>query len=132
MSPSPTSSALRRWAAEELGRHDPRLICEAALAVGSFSSRAWIDTVDVPVAVIATEQDQLVPLRRQLKLAEHIPSAVLHPVKGDHFAVTRQTTQWLAALTDSCDEVTRRAGTWHERRWRTTTTGAPPGEGRSA
>lgn len=103
---------LRRWSAEELRRHDPRLVCEAALAVGSFSSRGWIDGVDVPVAVIATEDDQLVPLRRQLKLADHIPSAVLHPVKGDHFSVTRQAEVFLDALLDSCREVTARTERW--------------------
>ena len=118
---------LRRWAADELSRHDPRLVCEAALAVGSFSSRGWIDGVDVPVAVIATEQDQLVPLRRQLKLADHIPSAVLHPVRGDHFAVTRQADEFLAALVESCDEVSRRT-----RRWRMTTLGAGDAPGDAA
>lgn len=103
---------LRRWSAEELRRHDPRMVCEAALAVGAFSSRDWIDGVDVPVAIIATEDDQLVPLRRQLKLADHIPSAVLHPVKGDHFAVTRQADVFLDALLESCREVTDRTARW--------------------
>lgn len=116
------SAELRRWSADELSGHDPRLVCEAALAVGAFSSREWIDGVDVPVAVIATEQDQLVPLRRQLKLAEHIPSAVVHPVRGDHFAVTRQADQFLAALLESCDEVSVRTT-----RWRMTTLGAKQG-----
>lgn len=111
---------LRRWAAEELRRHDPRMVGEAAVAIGSFSSRDWIDGVDVPVAVIATAQDQLVPLRRQLKLADHIPSAVLHPVDGDHFAVTRQANAFVEALLDSCAEVTRRSS-----RWRMATRAAP-------
>lgn len=107
-----TTSELRRWSARELSRHDPRLVCEAALALGSFSSRGWIDGVNVPVAVIATEHDQLVPLRRQIKLADHIPSAVLHPVSGDHFSVTRQADQFIAALNESCDEVNRRSARW--------------------
>ncbi len=110
---------LRRWSAGELRGHDPRLICEAALALGGFSSRSWIDEIDIPVAVIATAHDQMVPLRRQLKLAEHIPSAVLHPIDGDHFAVTRRADQFLAALLESCDEVSRR-----DRRWRMTTRAA--------
>ncbi|MCU4183312.1 alpha/beta hydrolase [Acidiferrimicrobium sp. IK] len=114
---------LRRWSAVELSRHDPRLVCEAALAVGSFSSRGWIDGVDVPVAVIATEHDQLVPLRRQIKLADHIPSAVLHPVSGDHFAVTRQADQFIAALSESCDEVIGRGA-----RWRMSTVATGDGE----
>jgi 3-oxoadipate enol-lactonase len=103
---------LRHWAGDELRRHDPRMVAEAAVAIGSFTSRDWIDRIDVPVAVIATEDDQLVPLRRQLKLADHIPSAVIHPVKGDHFAVTRQAVEFIDALLESCDEVTRRTKRW--------------------
>ncbi|HET9691797.1 MAG TPA: alpha/beta hydrolase [Acidimicrobiales bacterium] len=112
---------LRKWVAEELRRHDPRLVGEAAVAIGSFTSREWITGIDVPVAVIATEDDQLVPLRRQLKLAHHIPSAVLHPVKGDHFAVTRQAQEFVDALLESCAEVTRRHA-----RWRATYSAAQP------
>jgi len=103
---------LRQWSAEELARHDPRLVAEAALAVGAFSSRGLIDGMDKPVAVIATEDDQLVPLRRQVRMAEHIPSAVLHPIRGDHFAVTRQAEVFMEALVDSCREVTGRSNRW--------------------
>ncbi|MGH9094814.1 MAG: alpha/beta fold hydrolase [Acidimicrobiales bacterium] len=97
---------LGSWAAGEFRHHDLRLVVEAAAALGRFSSREWIDEVDVPTAVMATTHDQLVPLRRQLKLAQHIATSVVHPIEGDHLAVVRASKQFLSALLESCREVT--------------------------
>ena len=106
----PTS--LRGWALRELSGHDPRGVLQAAEAIGRFSSHDWIEGVDVPVAVVATANDELVPLRRQLKLARSIPSAVLHPVDGDHMVVARSPGSFVPALVEACDEVVTRATRW--------------------
>jgi 3-oxoadipate enol-lactonase len=90
-------------------------VLQAAEAIGRFSSHDWIEEVDVPVAVVATTQDELVPLRRQLKLARSIPSAVLHPVDGDHMVVGRSPGSFVPALVEACDEVSHRATDWSDR-----------------
>jgi pimeloyl-ACP methyl ester carboxylesterase len=105
-------ASLRGWALRELAGHDPRSVLQAAEALGRFSSHEWIEGIDVPVGVVATAQDELVPLRRQLKMASSIPSAVLHPVDGDHMVVARSPGSFVPGLMDACDQVTRRAARW--------------------
>jgi hypothetical protein len=46
------------WTAEELRRHDPRMLLQAVWALRRFSSRDWITSVDVPTAVLATRQPE--------------------------------------------------------------------------
>ena len=105
-------SSLRGWALRELSGHDLRSVLQAAEALGRFSSHEWIERMDVPVGVVATTHDELVPLRRQLKMARSIPSAVLHPVEGDHMVVARSPGSFVPALMEACDQVTRRAARW--------------------
>jgi len=108
-------ASLRGWALQELSGHDPRSVLQAAEAIGRFSSHEWIERIDVPVGVVATAQDDLVPLRRQLKLAGSIPSAVLHPVEGDHMVVARSPGSFVPGLMEACEQVTRRAARWPTR-----------------
>ncbi|MBV9411432.1 MAG: alpha/beta fold hydrolase [Acidimicrobiia bacterium] len=107
--------SLRGWALTELSGDDPRSVLQAAEALGRFSSHKWIDNMNVPVGVVATAQDELVPIRRQLKMARSIPSAVLHPVEGDHMVVARSPGSFVPALMEACDQVTRRAARWPAR-----------------
>ena len=44
-------------------------VFEAALALGRFDSRRWLRHVDVPVGLITTLSDHVVPTRRQLAMA---------------------------------------------------------------
>jgi 3-oxoadipate enol-lactonase len=98
------------WALDELCRHDPRSLLQAASALGRFSCHRWAPTIDVPVAVVATTHDRIVPVSRQVSLAAAIPSAVLHPVDSGHLAVgPLGGPTLLEATLDSCTEVARRA-----------------------
>ena len=100
---------LQQWAMAELRRSNPAAVAEAAAAIGRFSSRDWIGEVDVPTAVVLTERDQLVPPRRQLKLAEAIPGATVHPVRGDHAACVLRADLFVPALRQACDSVAARS-----------------------
>jgi 3-oxoadipate enol-lactonase len=101
--------ASRRWALDELRRHDVRSVLEAADTLGRFSSRDWIGGIDVPVSVVVTSQDRLVPPRRQVKLADAIPSAVIHVVEGTHLAAGTDPDEFADALVDACRLVADRA-----------------------
>ena len=105
-------ASLQGWALRELSGHDPRSVLQAAESLGRFSSHEWIEGMDVPVGVVATAQDELVPLRRQLKMASSIPSAVLHPVDGDHMVIARSPDSFVPELMEACEQVTRRAARW--------------------
>ena len=99
----------RRWMLEDLRRSDPRSIMEAAESLGRFTSRGWIDTVDVPVSVVVTEKDRVVPVNRQVKLAMAIPTAVIHVVGGAHLACAREADMFAASLLEAAELVLRRA-----------------------
>jgi pimeloyl-ACP methyl ester carboxylesterase len=102
-------TASRRWAFEELQRHDVRRVLEAAQSLGRFSSRDWVSRIDVPVSVVVTSRDKLVPPRRQVKLAEAIPSAVMHVVDGTHLAAGTDPDEFASTVVDACQLVGRRA-----------------------
>ena len=53
------------WAAEEMRRHDVRMLTEAARSITRFDSSDWIADIDVPTAVLRTNRDRLVDPARQ-------------------------------------------------------------------
>ena len=68
---------VRRTAGARVGgrrvtRGNSRTIIQATSELGRFTSRDWIGGVDVPTSVVVAMDDQLVPVRRQLKLARSI------------------------------------------------------------
>ena len=107
--PEMRSPDMRRWIMGELKRHDTRTVMEAAESLGRFSSHEWVQDVDVPVSVVVPAQDGLVPVRRQVKLARSIPSAVLFPCEGDHLVCAQAPERFVPSLLDACLLVSRRA-----------------------
>jgi pimeloyl-ACP methyl ester carboxylesterase len=103
-------SKLRRrawWGLDEVAGHDWAKIVEAGHRIGRFDSRGWISEVSVPAAVIATDDDDVVPLRRQLDLAAAIPTATLRRIPGGHTTCTLAPQQFAATLVACCAEVAR-------------------------
>jgi 3-oxoadipate enol-lactonase len=101
----------RAWVVAELARAEPRAIIQAATELGRFTSRRWIDDVDVPTSVVVAMDDQLVPARRQLRLARSIPGAVAAFVNGDHYSAGRFDGDFVSVLVHECRAVARRAHT---------------------
>jgi 3-oxoadipate enol-lactonase len=95
------------WARQEVERHDWAAILSAGSAIGSFSSREWIGEVDVPAAVVITMEDAVVPVRRQLRLAEAIPGARTFRVHAPHDAAVTRPERFLPALLGACEVVTQ-------------------------
>jgi pimeloyl-ACP methyl ester carboxylesterase len=58
------------WLQSELMRHAARDIAEAGRELGRFDSRLWLSSVAVPIAVLITMRDELVPVRKQRELAK--------------------------------------------------------------
>jgi pimeloyl-ACP methyl ester carboxylesterase len=81
-------------------------VLEAASAIGRYSSHGWIGDIDVPTAVVVTTRDELVPVRRQRRLAESIPRAAVVEVEGDHLACVTAASRFVPALVDACRLVT--------------------------
>jgi 3-oxoadipate enol-lactonase len=113
-----TSSALGRWTGwrtrrepawwgfEEVARHDWTQILEAGRATLRFDSRAWVGGIDVPTAVVVTDDDGVVPPERQRALAEQIRDASVWTVPGGHAVCTTAPEHFVPSLVAACRWVT--------------------------
>jgi 3-oxoadipate enol-lactonase len=111
--PAPEPEALEgmrmpQWALGELRRCDPVAMIGAVSAIGRFSSHEWAGDIDVPTAVVVTLRDRFVSAVRQLKLAQAIPGATIHPVDSDHAACVLGARRFVPALVDACGSVADR------------------------
>lgn len=88
-------------------RRMPLVTALAAMqAVCDFSSHRWIGAVDVPVAVLVTRHDRVVPPSRQMRLARALPGAEVVEVDGDHDVFLAAPGAFAHALADACLAVT--------------------------
>lgn len=94
---------------DEIAGHDWTQIIEAGREICRFDSRSWVGQTSVPTAVVATNDDAVVPHARQLALAAAIPGATLRVVEGGHTACTMMPERFVPALVDACREVAGRA-----------------------
>jgi len=97
---------LRTWAAGEMRRHDPVKLMEAGQAIGSYDARRWLRFVDVPTAVLVTEQDRAVRPDEQRRMASSIPGATVHSVDDGHVACVKRS--FGLHLRRAVDDVARR------------------------
>jgi 3-oxoadipate enol-lactonase len=97
------------WAAAQVDGHQWRAVFEAGRDLGRFSSTPWIGGVDVATAVVVTERDQIVPPRRQERLAASIPGAATFRVDGDHDVCVANPAAFVPALLAACQHVAARA-----------------------
>jgi 3-oxoadipate enol-lactonase len=95
------------WALEQIARHDWLAVLEAGRELGRFDSRSWLESVDVPAAVVATLDDDVVPLDRQMAMATAIAGASLHPIHAGHAACYDSET-FVPALGEACRSVAAR------------------------
>lgn len=92
----------RARVADEVVGHAPAALLQAAGAVASFSSHAWIHEIDVPTAVVITTRDDVVPPSRQRKLAASIKDAVVFEVEGNHVACVAAAEKFVPTLVRAC------------------------------
>jgi 3-oxoadipate enol-lactonase len=102
------SSSLEAWITSELQRGDWSAVLEAGRALGTFDSRPWVSTVDVPTAVVLTVDDGMVAPQRQMALARSIPGATVHPVQGNHTVCVVQPNRFVPILVQACRSVATR------------------------
>jgi len=82
-------------------------VAAAVAAVGEFTSHEWIGDVDVPVSVLVTTRDSVVPTSRQLKLAEALPRATVISVDGDHGVFVAAPSLFAEKTSEACLAVNR-------------------------
>lgn len=104
--PPEPPSELAEWGRREMSRHSTRAILEAGHAIANYSSKRWIDEVDVPTSVIVTEQDSAVAPAAQLRMALRIPGAHISRIDGGH--VSCMDPDFGRKVTDACRDVQAR------------------------
>jgi hypothetical protein len=88
-------------------RHSARDIAEAGRELARFDSRPWIGSVAVPVAVVVTTEDELVPVGNQRALAEASRARVFEaPVT--HLEMGVSSDRYSPPLLRAIDAVSRR------------------------
>jgi pimeloyl-ACP methyl ester carboxylesterase len=98
-----------RWALEEMSRHDPRMLMEAAAELQRFDALDWYRTIDVPAACVVTTEDAAIPPESQILNALYIRDAKVYCVDAGH--VAHAHPKFLAALVAGCRDVAVRAAT---------------------
>jgi pimeloyl-ACP methyl ester carboxylesterase len=106
--PGPTVRRLPGWAWEEFRRTRPAAVFKALSAIGSFSSHEWVGEIDVPTSVVVMMRDRGVPPSRQIKLAQSIPGATIHPVDAGHTACMFGSQRFVPVLVEACESVADR------------------------
>lgn len=94
------------WTIEQVLRHDWTQILAAGRAIGRFDASSWIGDVDVPASVIVTLDDEIVPTRDQLALADSLRRPSVHVVAGGHTACTAASGDFVPALLAACSAIT--------------------------
>jgi 3-oxoadipate enol-lactonase len=90
------------WATQQVADHEWRQILEAGSALGRFDSRAWLENIDVPTAVIMTTEDRVVDPDRQKILAASIRDAHVYQLAADHDAVFARSHEFVPMLVEAC------------------------------
>lgn len=85
--------------------HDWAQILEAGRAIGRFDSRAWLPGVDVPVAMVTTLRDEVVPTQRQRAMAVKLPLVANAAVDGGHCACLQPNSGFADAIVAMCRAV---------------------------
>jgi 3-oxoadipate enol-lactonase len=101
-------SPLAEWSVEERSRVDVAALIRAGLDLARYNAREILPRIDVPVAVVETENDLVVSPRRQERMAAAIPHARVFPIAADHAACVEAADLFVPALLAACDDVTRR------------------------
>jgi 3-oxoadipate enol-lactonase len=88
------------WVHSELMRHAARDIAEAGREIGRFDSRPWLQELSVPLAVLITTRDQVVPVRKQRELAAAAGGPVFEaPI--DHLDVVTEAAKFNPVLLEA-------------------------------
>jgi diacylglycerol O-acyltransferase len=97
-----------RWALAQLRTTKGSGIAGAVATISRFDSTAWIDQVDVPVAVVVTARDRLIPPARQHWVARQIPDATVYEIPAGHASCVLKAAVFTPALQAACASVSGR------------------------
>lgn len=93
------------WMVAETDRGSAEDIAEAGRELSRFDARGWLQTMDVPTAVVLTTNDALVPERNQRDLVARLRDPHVIEVALDHDAAVRGAAVFVPALVKAVEHV---------------------------
>ncbi len=106
---SARAEPIQQWGARQLLRSDPLQVAAASVAVHRYHSEQWVGGVDVPVAMVVTTEDTVVPTSRQLELAALLRAEV-HEAEAGHGAFIEAPNAFVPQLAAACASVAAERG----------------------
>ena len=100
--------ALQQTLKQEIGPTEPVSVIEAGAALARFDSSPWLADIDVPTAVVLTEQDGHIPPQYQELMAAQVPGVSVHRVDADHYACVARPDLFAPTLFAACRSVALR------------------------
>ncbi|MEO9138551.1 MAG: alpha/beta hydrolase [Jatrophihabitans sp.] len=97
-----------RWAWRQFRSTTGREVAAAGSVIAGFDSRPWVDQVNVPVAVVVTGRDRLLPPARQRDLARRT-GATVYEIAAGHSACVLSADLFRPAMLAATASVTGRA-----------------------
>lgn len=94
-------SDLHDWAMREFRSTSPWAVGQAVAALGRHHSRPWLSRIDVPTAVVVTNDDRVISRRRQLDVARRIPGATVHDIDAGHASCLMESETFVPALEEA-------------------------------
>lgn len=102
-------SDVQRWAAGELQRSDPFQVAAAGAALRRYVSPGDLAGIEVPVSLVITTRDEVVPTAEQRQLADRLPaSATVHTVDAGHGVFVEEPESFVPVLLAACADVAAR------------------------
>jgi 3-oxoadipate enol-lactonase len=95
----------RSYVRAEMSLTSMSTVTAALVAVADFTSHTWIGDVDVPVSVLVTTRDSVVPPGRQMKLVDAIPHATVVTIEGDHGVFVASPEVFAEKILQACQAV---------------------------
>jgi pimeloyl-ACP methyl ester carboxylesterase len=110
--PGPVTTGLppdQHWVLEQVRSTSLAEIAGVGAALTGFDSRAWLHTMNVPVGVVVTARDRLLPAARQRWMAAQLPDATVHEApNAGHAACVLKAHALRPAVLAACESVAAR------------------------
>lgn len=97
-----------RWALDEVRRTSLRVVAETGREMALHDASEWLHEIDVPTAVVCTEQDRAIPPEHQMEMADLIEDSELFLYDDGHLAC--MNPDFGEELARACQHVARRVG----------------------
>ena len=98
-------SDLHDWAMREFRSTSPWAVGQAVAALGRHHSRPWLSRINVPTAVVVTNDDRVIPRERQLDVARRIPGATVHDIDAGHACCLMESETFVPELVEAVGTV---------------------------